>query len=171
MQADPVYKEKMAKGEILPNLFVWMMGLLTEKTRQPGDPIIDATKNRVIAVNVLGNVFTFIQCPDAVQDCYNKHNQDMDKHKMVGDMFEPMFKEVFGTMHTNEEWKSQRKAISHMFFKQRLSVMLNVFKEHVNTSCDKWLDEIAKNGAETKIDISVEFERMFAHTINHICFG
>ena len=86
-------------------------------------------------------------------------------------MFEIMFKDVFGTMHTNEEWKSQRKAIGHMFFKQRLSVMLNVFKEHVNASCDKWLDEIAKNGKETKIDISVEFERMFAHTINHICFG
>ena len=50
---------------------------------------------------------------------------------MVAEFFEPLFKDVFGTMHTNDEWKTQRKAISHMFFKQRLGVMLGVFKEHV----------------------------------------
>ena len=49
--------------------------------------------------------------------------------------------------------------------------MVGVFKEHLNISCDKWLAEIAQNGGSTRIDISVEFERIFAHTINHICFG
>ena len=93
------------------------MGLLTEKTRQPGDPTIDATKNRVVAVNVLGSLFNYIQDPDVVQDIYNKHNPDMDRHKMVSEMLEPLFKDVFGTMPTNDEWKRQRKAISHMFFK------------------------------------------------------
>ena len=48
--------------------------------------------------------------------------------------------------------------------------MVSVFKEHLNISCDKWLAEIAKNG-ETRINIAVEFERIFAHSINHICFG
>ena len=82
-----------------------------------------------------------------------------------------MFDNTFGTMHTDDEWRSQRKAISHMFFKQRLHVMIGVFKKYINVSCDKWLSEIAKNDGKTKIDISVEFERIFAHTINHICFG
>ena len=58
-----------------------------------------------------------------------------------------------------------------MFFNERLSVMLNVFKEHLNKSCDKWLAEIEANGGETQIDITHEFERIFAHSINHICFG
>ena len=59
-----------------------------------------------------------------------------------------------------------------MFFKQRLQLMAEVFKEHLNKSCDKWLTEIAENkDGETRIDVAIEFERIFAHTINHICFG
>ena len=54
--------------------------------------------------------------------------------------------------------------------------MLQVFRHYLNASCDKWLGEIApptKKGkkVETKIDISVEFERIVAHSISHICFG
>ena len=48
--------------------------------------------------------------------------------------------------------------------------MGKVAKEHIKKSIDKWVSEIAQNG-ETRINISVEFERIFAHTINHICFG
>ena len=59
-----------------------------------------------------------------------------------------------------------------MFFKQRLQLMAEVFKQHLNVSCDKWLAEIAASkDAETRIDIAVEFERIFGHTINHISFG
>ena len=50
--------------------------------------------------------------------------------------------------------------------------MAEIFKEHLNESCDKWLSQIeeSKDG-ETRINIAVEFERIYAHTINHICFG
>ncbi len=48
--------------------------------------------------------------------------------------------------------------------------MGNVAKLHIKKAIDKWVSEIAQNG-ETRINISVEFERIFAHTINHICFG
>ena len=57
-----------------------------------------------------------------------------------------------------------------MFFKQKLHIMADVFKEHLNIECDKWMAEIEQKG-ETRIDISSAFERIFAHTINHICFG
>ena len=57
-----------------------------------------------------------------------------------------------------------------MFFNDRLSIMMEVFKEHLNHSLDKWLAEVESQG-QTRIDISVEFERIFAHTINHIAFG
>ena len=81
-----------------------------------------------------------------------------------------MFSDVFGFMPGNEKWKAQRKACGHMFFKQKLQIMANVFKEHLNIECDKWLAEIEKKG-ETRMDISTVFERIFGHTINHICFG
>ena len=83
-----------------------------------------------------------------------------------------MFSDVFLVMPTNDEMKNQRKAVSHMFFKQRLQLMTEVFKHHLNTSCDKWLSEIAASqDGETRIDIAVEFEKIFAYTINHISFG
>ena len=73
-------------------------------------------------------------------------------------------------MRGDETWKLHRKAISHMFFKQKLSIMAAVFKEHLNASCDKWLEEIEQKG-EARVNLTHAFERIFAHTINHICFG
>ena len=57
-----------------------------------------------------------------------------------------------------------------MFFKSKLATMVGVTKNHLNIACDKWVAEIEAKG-ETRIDITVEFERIFAHTINHIAFG
>lgn len=78
---------------------------------------------------------------------------------------------MFASLPTNDLWRAQRKAVSHMFFKQRLNIMVEVLKEHLNVACDKWLAEIERNGGETRINIAEEFEIIFAHTINHICYG
>ena len=111
-----------------------------------------------------------MQDPEVVADMYNKHNKNMDKHPAVAEIFEPLCKNIFGFMPTNEAWRSERKAVSHMFFKQRLAIMVNVFKEHLNISCNKWLAEIEKTGS-ARINIAEEFERVNAHAMNHICFG
>ena len=144
---------------------------------EPGDPEFDASEYPMIVYNLVAQVMTYVSDPEAVQDMYNKHSKHIDKHPMVIDIFEPIFgRDVFALMHTNLLWKTNRKACAHMFYKERLRVMIDVFKLHLNTSCDKWLAEISssssqdKNG-ETRIDISCEFERIFAHTINHVCFG
>ena len=114
---DAEFKKKVAEGEVLPNSFVWILNELCAESREAGDPDFDATKNRVVSINVLGKVFIWITDPEAVGDFYNKHNADLTKHEMVAELFEPMFENIFGTMPTNEEWKVQRKAIAHMFFK------------------------------------------------------
>ena len=59
---------------------------------------------------------------------YNKHNANLDKNKLIAEVFETMFKDTFITMPSNESWKSRRKAVGHMFFKQRLQIMAEVFK-------------------------------------------
>ena len=48
---------------------------------------------------------------------YNKHNSNMDKPPFFPEIIEPMVKDTFLVMPTNEEWRTQRKAVSHMFFK------------------------------------------------------
>ena len=60
----------------------------------------------------------------------------------------------------------------HMFYKKRLADMIKVFKLHMNAACDSWIEDIAQSArGEIRIDITVEFECIYAHTINHICFG
>ena len=57
-----------------------------------------------------------------------------------------------------------------MFFKSKLATMVTVTKKHINYACNKWLAEIEAKG-EARIDITVEFERIFAHAINNVAFG
>ena len=126
----------------------------------------------MVALNLVGKIMIEVQDPEVVSDLYNKHNGNMTKHEMFRKVMEPFFKDVFLVMPTDDVWKGQRKAVSHMFFKQRLQIMAEVFKGHLNSACDKWLSEIAasKDG-ETRIDIAVEFEKIYGRTINHICYG
>jgi len=39
-------------------------------------------------------------------------------------------------MPTNNDWTVTRKAVAHMFYKERLRSMIGVFKEHLNIQCD-----------------------------------
>ena len=94
----------------------------------------------------------------------------IDKTDLMQKIFACVFGDMFAFMHTDETWKAHRKAISHMFFKQKLAIMAGVYKKHLNDSCDKWLAEIAEKG-EARVNLPHAFERIFAHTINHICFG
>ena len=117
----------------------WGLHKMTEKTRGPADPKYDASQYPMVAVNTLGQVVTFISDLDVVQDIYNKHNKYMTKSQEdLEQLFKPLLKDVFGVMHTNEKWKKQRKACSHMFYKERLHIMAEVFKHHLNLSCDQW---------------------------------
>ena len=55
----PLYYAEVAK-QVMPQMMVWMMERLTEDSRQPGDPLIDATKNRMVAINLIGKVITVV---------------------------------------------------------------------------------------------------------------
>jgi cytochrome P450 len=85
-------------------------------------------------------------------------------------MFNPYIKKFFVFMPSNNDWMVRRKAVAHMFYKERMSSMVSVFKEHLNTQCEQWLADIKKHG-KARMDISQEFELLFSRTINHICLG
>ena len=67
-------------------VILWLLSRLTEDTRQPGDPWIDASKNRMVAINLVGYVAIYVQCPEVVHDLYNKHNSSMTKHPLIGEI-------------------------------------------------------------------------------------
>ena len=63
---------------------------------------------------------TLISDPEVVQDMYTRMNKNIDKHPITAKIFEPMCKNVFPFMPSNEKWRVMRKAISHAFYKDRL---------------------------------------------------
>ena len=80
---------------------------------------------------------TVIQDPDVIQDIYTGRDRHLiDKNELLNEMFAPVFPDVFMLMPADETWKAHRKAMSHMFFKDKLQNMANVFKEHLNAACD-----------------------------------
>ena len=85
---------------------LWAVEQLTAKTRKEGEPLCDASKNRMVAINFLGKMITFVQDPDVIQDTYNKHAKNLDKNPLIADIFEPMMKNVFGLMRTDTTWKA-----------------------------------------------------------------
>ena len=164
----PKYEE-LKKTQVVPPIFGYFFSTFIEN-RAKDEPRFNAAKTPMTCYNMLGRAMTLVADPEVVSDIYGKHNKDMQKSAFVGDVFKPMIEDIFGFMPTNDAWRHKRKATSNMFFSKSLSQMLDVFKHHLNKKCDKWLAEIESKG-ETKIDISVEFERLFADTIINICFG
>ena len=88
--ADAKAKKTTVEGA-LPTALVWILQRLTEKTRKPGEPAIDASKNRMVALNMVGKVVTYVQDPDVINDMYIKHGQSLDKSTVIQEMYEPLF--------------------------------------------------------------------------------
>ena len=109
--------------------------------------------------------------PDVVHDILFAKNKFMTKNSTTAEYFDIFFRDMFAFMPTDDLWKLHRKTCSPMFFKNKLAIMGKVFKEHLRVATDKWQKEAEANGGETRILLSTEFERIVAHTINHICFG
>ena len=83
-------------------------------------PAFDASKHPLVVLNVIGEGITIISDPDCVQDFFTSQNKNIDKHSVMAEIFDPMFKNVFPFMATNEKWRVMRKAISHAFYKERI---------------------------------------------------
>ena len=119
-----------------PTALIYGLNKLTEKTRVPGEPAYRADKHPMVVYNFGPFVTTFIADPEVIQDFYTTKQKYIDKDNLIKDHFGPMFDNIFGTLPANTEWKKQRKHISHMFYKERMRVMIGVFKEHLNQQTD-----------------------------------
>ena len=75
-------------------------------------------------------------------------------------VYEAMFKNFFGSSFlfskTDQHWKNKRKGVSHAFYKDKLVHMLDVLKERVLDTQNKWLTAIA--AAESSEDGSIEID-------------
>ena len=83
-----------------------------------------------------------------------------------------MMPSAFVFMKGNDEWAAKRKASAHAFARDRLSKMMEVLKDQLQATIDKWMSEIeASPDKKTMIDIAVVFEDILASNIVTINFG
>lgn len=80
-------------------------------------------------------------------------NKFITKTKDNAEYFEIFFANMFANMPSDDLWKLHRKTCSPMFYKNKLSIMGKVFKEHLTKATDKWRKEVEANG-ETRILLS-----------------
>ena len=86
------------------------------------------------------------------------------------------FKKVLGDSIFNskidEEWKRKRKAVSHAFYKDRLGHYGENLKTMIMESFREWESKIdASPDKSFVIDITVEFQKIFAKNILTIVLG
>ena len=70
---------------------------------------------------------------------WSSKNKHFSKHEMINDCFGDLVgrrangqSTTFGMLPTNERWRVERKAVSHMlFYKEKLRIMIGVIKQHI----------------------------------------
>ena len=129
-----------------------------------------ANKHPIVSMNLATEVLTQIADPELVSEFYTTKAKYWTKHSIAQKVGEPIVGQHFVHYPTNEQWRTERKALSQMFYKDKLRIMIGIVKQHTEIQYRKWMAEIEKHG-EHRIDISQEFERINAHALNHICFG
>ena len=129
-----------------------------------------AYKHPIVSMNLATEVLTQITDPELVSEFYTTKAKYWKKHSIAQKVGEPIVGQHFVHYPTNEQWRTERKALSQMFYKDKLRIMIGIVKQHTEIQYRKWMAEIEKHG-EHRIDISQEFERINAHALNHICFG
>ena len=87
-----------------------------------------------------------------------------------------MYKDILGNSFLfspgDATWKAKRQACAHAFYKDRLMIMTEVLREKIEAVVQKWIKAIESSEDKSYlIDITVEFERVFARNLIHIAFG
>ena len=57
-------------------------------------------------------------------------------------MFEDFIPTAFVFAPSNDDWKKKRKAVAHVFARERLSKMIELLKDQLMVKIDQWMKEI-----------------------------
>ena len=130
-----------------------MMEWLAHKN---GEERFEAHKYPLVAVNLLSVITLKVSDPVIVQDLYTKYNSLTDKRGQAAEVLGPLMGNGLVLSKNDDLWKTKRKALSHVFFKNRLIHMLEIFKYTLTKEFEKLKSEIDSKG-KSVIDISTEF--------------
>ena len=109
---------------------------------QNGEDKFEAHRYPLVCFNFLSQVSIKISDPVIVQELYTTYNNLTDKRGQARDLLSPMLGDSILFSKNDEIWKTRRKAISHAFYKDKISHMLEVFKDTVGAEFEKLSKEI-----------------------------
>lgn len=107
-----------------------------------------------------------------VQDLFVKKNWLTDKTPQSDVLYKDLLGNSFLFSKGDSIWKAKRQACGHAFYKEQLKIMMEVLKGKIEYYFDIWNQEITKSEDKShQIDLTVAFERIYAHNIITIAFG
>lgn len=149
---------------------MWLANRFMRKMGEDRD--FDPVKYPMIFFNKLTMPQLIISDPDIVRDLYVTKNNQSDKDGFTELMFADLIGNSFIFSHNDARWKEKRKACAHAFYKERLVQMIEVLKDKVIESVDKFSQQIKDSNENfTIMDFEGEFSNMLSRNIIHICFG
>ena len=144
-----------------PNHKNQIVATLDSTTESGADDSYDYKNNTVSILNF--NVpFLVVSDPEVVQEMLVSKGHLVDKSGALADAWKNLMGDGFLMSKSDKKWESKRKGLAHAFFKPRLMVMLEKFKEYTSAAQERWIDEIKKSGkGYTKIQMEREMLNIF----------
>lgn len=132
----------------------------------------NAADGPFVVANAVGHINLNIMDPVIVQQLYTSKNNIFDKNEMTQVLMSDLFGDGILFSKGDELWKAKRKATAHAFYKDKVVHMLQILKIKITESFQNWMQAIDQSGdGSVTIDITQEFELIFARSIIHIAFG
>ena len=126
----------------------------------------------IVGTTALGETKFHVADPDIIRDMMTKNNKLIDKDGLTDIGLRPFMGNSFLFSKTTDQWSRKRKGAAHAFYKDRLKLMMYTMQEVTVKTFNQWIEGIegSKDG-KTVIDISKEFQTIFARNIIAISFG
>ena len=105
-----------------------------------------------------------------VESMYTVKNKYFDKHPLTRDIALCLTGESILFAETSEDWRKSRKAISPAFYKGKLENLVEIAKQAVVTTLDRF-KAIASNGPKSEVDVMEEVGMMTARILLMCSFG
>lgn len=122
-----------------------------------------------ICVMLAHNPFISISDPKVVQELYTTKNSLFDKHPIIKNLTMRLTGKSILFAETDEVWRARRKALSAAFYKGQMVQLINMAKQCVQGTLERWI-ELTKNGTKT-IDIVQEVNLMMTRIMLKIAIG
>ena len=91
----------------------------------------------MVFLSLLGLPILKINDPDVVRDLYTTYNGLTDKRGAAKQLFSSLLGDSFVFAKNDETWKTRRKAASHVFYKERLTYMMENLKDILGDEFEK----------------------------------